>query len=256
MQSSMDQNRDFVKKVSADCQSSLQGFRTHLDREVCRVVEESRLAHAAQIHSLTSQVQAAMQKGKDWDSLSVKLDRLEEGWSNQQVPWKTMMDNFGKMEETIQNQVRRAMSLQDQKLMEVMMTKMLDGKLREDRNAEYFEVVKADVATSVQGRFSAVLTKLGTDLQAERQKRKELEARVVELSKRPPLARRGGLGVSAPVLSNAVPKPPALGLPDNVFRVEDTVGVGGVDDLDLSCLFNVEGGGMTHVHLMPYPFPK
>ena len=87
------------------------------------------------------------------------------------------------------------------------------------------------------------MTKLGTDLQAERQKRKELDARVVELSKRPPLARGGGLGVSAPVLSNAVPKPPALGLPDNVFRVEDTVGVGGVDDLDLSCLFNVEGRG-------------
>ena len=256
MQSAMDQNRDFVKKVSADCQSSLQGFRTHLDREVCRVVEESRLAHAAQIHSLTSQVQAAMQKGKDWDSLSVKLDRLEEGWSNQQVPWKTMMDNFGKMEETIQNQVRRAMSLQDQKMMEVMMTKMLDGKLREDRNAEYFEVVKADVATSVQGRFSAVLTKLGTDLQAERQKRKELEARVVELSKRPPLA-RGGVWVfqlrCCPMLCLSLPLLAYLTM-SSAWKTR--LGWAVLMTLTFPAYSMLKGGGMSHVHLMPYPFPK
>ena len=66
----------------------------------------------------------------------------------------------------MQNQVQRPINLQNQKVMEIMMTKMLDDKLREDKMAAHFEQVKVELASSVQGCFSAVMTKFSADLQA------------------------------------------------------------------------------------------
>ena len=231
-----------LQRGIADVESSVQNLQRHWQE----VLHENK----AGLAQFTQQLQVVGRQAEDIKNLSGRLDKFEAILGGQQFPWQKIVDFMGKMEETVQNQVRRAMNLQDQKVMEIMMTKMMDEKMREERNAEHFDQIKTDLAASVQNRFSTVLASFAENLQVEKRKRKELEAKFVEFSNRnQPASQPAQEGV--PISAHVPPSVPksASRLPENVFQVEGVSSQAG-GTLDLSVLIGFEslltGHDSTH----------
>ena len=131
-------NRKGLHKLSGDVNRGLRELGERWDKNVQDIVGECRNDLAgkdAQICTLGTQYKSACEALRDCQKLVARMDRLE-GVFGAQVSWEKMTDFMGKIEEAVQIQVRQAMSLQDKKIMEMMMTKILDENVRDGRNAE------------------------------------------------------------------------------------------------------------------------
>ena len=130
-----------------------------------------------------------------------------------------MTDFMGKIDEAV-IQVRQAMSLQDKKIMEMIMTKILDERVRDGKNAEMLDALKDEVAQEVQNRFSTAINGIAESLDKEKKSRK---SDFEKLSARCRVFESGGGGLHASRASvplSAAPKPPPPPIPDNLFTVE------------------------------------
>ena len=129
--------------------------------------------------------------------LETKVGNIEQFLGTPQgTSLEKVMEIVNKTEETMRTQIQREMETRERRNMEVMMTKMLEERLKQTKREEHLETIKKSIEDSTRKQLVLLLDRVGKDLQAERQARKALE---LELSKlKAKFLREGGTPPSVP----------------------------------------------------------
>ena len=114
-------------------------------------------------------------------ALVSKVNAMERVLCNQEIPWEKMVELVNKTEETGQLQVKREMAVQNRKMIEVMMTQMLDEKMKQSQKEIHFDRLKMDIENANRQQLAIVLKKVHEDFQAEKKERIFLQNEIKNL---------------------------------------------------------------------------
>eukprot|EP00667_Euglena_gracilis_P004907 EG_transcript_4936 len=164
-----------VKSAVGELSSGLEG-RFGIIFQQCKGLGETECAKfQAQAEKLKEFSQSLERESK---ALNDRLGRLENFLGRKDFPIEKVCDLINKSEETIRLEVQRELGLQTRKNLEVIISEMLQERLRLSEREGQFEKVRAEMENSMKQQVGVLLQQQSSELFKEQQERKKLQQKL------------------------------------------------------------------------------
>ena len=128
-----------IQQVARECRGEMRNLRNHFGTltERLNIFPESL--------------------GSDLQDLAARFSRVEGFLSTNDWSLDKVLGLISKTQETIETEVRQTLALQDRRIMEAMMSKMVDERFRQSRKEEHWEKMRTDTEDFVHQQLQTVL---------------------------------------------------------------------------------------------------